>query len=148
MSKQKCGSGAFAPRWLALALAFVPAALFAQPPITVEDAWVRAAPPSMPMTAGYLTLQNATRDDVALTGVESAQFARVELHRSTLVDGVARMEAVESAVIPARGELVLEPGGLHLMLMEPQQSLTAGADVVLTLSFDNGWTVEVDVPVR
>ena len=52
------------------------------------------------------------------------------------------------AVIPARGELVLEPGGLHLMLMEPQQSLTAGADVVLTLSFDNGWTVEVDVPVR
>ena len=96
----------------------------------------------------FVRVDGFHRDDVALTGVESAQFARVELHRSTLVDGVARMEAVESAVIPARGELVLEPGGLHLMLMEPQQSLTAGADVVLTLSFDNGWTVEVDVPVR
>jgi periplasmic copper chaperone A len=132
---------------LSVAIA-TPSAALAQPPVSAEDAWVRAAPPAATVMAGYLTLQNRTRDAVALVGVSSPQFERVELHRSAVVDGVARMEAVESIVVPAGGEAALAPGGLHMMLIGPQQPLPEGSTVEVTLAFDNGWELELNVPVR
>lgn len=139
-------------RTLALILALaVPAAApiaVAQPPITVTDAWVRAAPPTATMTAGYLTLHNRTGTEVVLTAVSSPQYEGVELHRSRIVDGVARMEPVESIAVPARGELVLAPGGLHLMLIGPREPAAEGDAVDLTLVFADGWQLDLAVPVR
>lgn len=133
---------------LLLAAVAIPSVALAQPPVSAEGAWVRAAPPGATVMAGYLTLQNRTRDAVALVGVSSPQFARVELHRSAVVDGVARMEAVESIAVPAGGEAALAPGGLHMMLIGPQQPLPEGSTVEVTLAFDNGWELELNVPVH
>lgn len=129
-----------------LALATVPA--FAQPPVAATDAWIRAAPPGVPMMAGYVTLHNATRRAIKLTAIESSRFERIELHRSFVVDGVSRMERVPEIVIPRRGEVALEPGGLHMMLFRPIGSVRDGDTVDLVLSFDNGWSLELTVPVR
>ncbi len=133
---------------LVLMLALAPLTTLAQSPISVEDAWVRAAPPAAQVLSGYFTVRNGARDAVTLTRVESPNFARVEMHRSEIVDGVARMEAVESVEIPARGNLEFAPGGLHLMLMEPLGAMAAGTTVYFVLTFDNGWTLEVTAPVR
>lgn len=133
---------------LLLAAIATPSVALAQPPVSAEDAWVRAAPPTANVMAGYLTLNNQTRDAVSLVGVSSPQFERVELHRSVVVDGVARMEAVEAVPVPAGGEVALAPGGLHMMLIGPQQPLPEASTVEVTLAFDNGWELELDVPVR
>lgn len=133
----------------ALALAATVASTAAgAPPLSVSDEWVRAPAPGVPMTAAYFTLHNATRGDAALVGVESSRFERVEMHRSTVVDGVARMERVERIDIPARGRVSLAPGGLHLMLFRPVGPVRDGDQVDFTLTFDDGWTLELDVPVR
>ncbi len=133
---------------LALALFMAPLTALAQPTLSVDDAWVRAAPPAAQVLSGYFTVRNDARAPIALTRVESPNFARVEIHRSSIVDGVARMEAVDSIAVPARGEVVLAPGGLHLMLMEPLGAMSLGTTVYFVLTFDNGWTLEVTAPVR
>ncbi|MEX0900594.1 MAG: copper chaperone PCu(A)C [Gammaproteobacteria bacterium] len=133
---------------LAITLALSPSIALAQAPITVDDAWVRAAPPAAQVLAGYFTVQNAARKTVTLTRVESPNFARVEMHRTRVVDGVSRMEPVESVEVPARGNVVFAPGGLHLMLMDPLGSMAPGTTVYFVLTFDNGWTFEVTAPVR
>lgn len=120
----------------------------AQPPVTVSDEWVRATPPGSRMTAGYLTLHNGASRDITLVAITSPQFERVELHRTTLVDDVARMEKVESLELPAGGQVELAPGGLHLMLIGLRRELGEGDEVLLHLVFDDGWEVEVVAQVR
>ena len=133
--------------FLLVALLVIGSAL-AQPAIVVSDEWVRATPPGSRMTAGYLTLQNAAAHDITLVSITSPQFERVEIHRTTLVDDVARMEKIEALGIPAGGNIELAPGGLHLMLIGLRGALSEGDDVILHLVFDDGWEVEVEAQVR
>lgn len=116
--------------------------------LQAKDAWVRAAPPGVTMLAGYLTLRNTGKAPVRLTGVSSPDFARVELHRSVLKDGLARMRPVDSLVLPAGGEVRLEPGGYHLMLIQPARALGPGDTVQLRLRFSDGTDLCVNARLR
>ena len=60
---------------------------------------------------------------------------------------MAQMTAQASLPVPANGKALLEPGGLHLMLMQPLRLLRAGDKVVLNIMFDDGAPVVLTVPV-
>ena len=63
-------------------------------------------------------------------------------------DGVMTMPAVpEGFPITAGGELVLERGGDHVMLMGLTRALKDGDMINLTLTFEHAGDVVVDVPV-
>lgn len=134
---------------LALSLSLTAlASAYAADGLVVEDAWVREAPPGARALAGYMTIRNTGEQDRRLVSARGADFDAVELHRSLVEDGVARMLPQQFMPIPAGGELVLEPGGYHLMLMRPKSALKEGDRVGLSLGFDDGSTLEVDLPVR
>lgn len=115
--------------------------------ITVENPWIRAAPPGAPAMAGYMRITNEG-EDVSLTGASAPGFGRAMLHRTLYEDGVASM-ARQAEVPLARGETVrFEPDGLHIMLMMPQAVPDEGETVPVTLEFDDDTRVTVDFPVR
>lgn len=116
--------------------------------LLVKDAWIRAAPPGARMLAGYVTIENSSGAPRTLQGASSDRFGLVEMHRTVHVDGVARMREVESVEIPAGGEAVLEPGGLHLMLMRPVSDVVEGETIVFELRFDQDETQRIDFVVR
>ena len=58
--------------------------------ITINDAWIREAPPNASAMAGYLTITNTTKQDRILTFAKSKQFNAVEIHRTIIKDGVAK----------------------------------------------------------
>jgi copper(I)-binding protein len=91
----------------------------ALPPLVATDVEVTKPVPGMRMSAGYLTLNNNTAEDIAISHVVSLDFATVEIHESSVEDGVARMRRVPELLVPARGSVTLRPGGKHLMLMRP-----------------------------
>lgn len=116
--------------------------------IVVENAWVREAPPGASMMAAYLVINNLADSDIELVGVDSPAFTRVMMHRSEMVDGVARMSHRDSLVVPARGSLALEPGGFHLMMPAPRERLKQGDKVDLLLHFADERCIRVTAVVR
>lgn len=114
-------------------------------PLRVEDARVVAPPPGAP-AAGYLVLVNEGDRGRVLVGAESDAAERVEIHRTEIREGVARMLPQERVEVPPGGRVSFEPGGLHLMWMGPR-SLEAGRVVPLRLRFADGSVLDVEVPV-
>jgi copper(I)-binding protein len=133
---------------LALTLAACSWLPVAQAEVQVEDAWVREAPPGARMLAAYLTVNNSGAEDLVLVEVQSPAFSHIMLHKSEVVDGVARMIHLDEIVIPAQGSVQLQPGGMHLMMPAPEARLSAGDRVPLVLIFADGNRLEVQADVR
>ncbi|MBL8143147.1 MAG: copper chaperone PCu(A)C [Acidobacteria bacterium] len=117
-------------------------------PVVVRDAWVRTPAPSVPMTAGYLTIDNPSDHDVTLVAATSIAAGRIELHEMRDENGRASMRMVDKVVIPARGSVALAPGGLHLMLIGMPKALVAGDEVPITLHMSNGTVAVARATVR
>lgn len=121
-----------------LLLAMAAAPLSAEVELEVRNAWIREAPPGAQVHAGYLEISNHGTTDTALTGISSKDFGAVEIHRTVVEDGMARMQRIERLEVPAGGKATLAPGGYHLMLFRPARALTAGDTAGLLLHFSDG----------
>jgi copper(I)-binding protein len=88
-----------------------------QPPLVATDLEVTKPMPGRQMSAGFLVLTNNTSEDILISSVTSPQFETVEIHETTIEDGIARMREIEELLVPANGSVTLERGGKHLMLM-------------------------------
>lgn len=115
---------------------------------TVADPWIRAAPPTARVLAGYMVVENPGTSAVTLVGASSPVAAMVEIHETVVRDGVASMERRPELLVPAGGQLVLEPGGAHLMFMQPSAVPGAGETVPVTLKLADGSTLDVEFAVR
>ncbi len=118
--------------------------------VAIMNAWVREAHAKAKVNAGYMTLVNVGSEDVTLVKVESAAYENIEVHEMATVDGMMEMREVTDLVIPAKGQIQFEPGGMHLMLMGPKDHLSTGQQVDMTLTFSSGkkQTVSVKVAAR
>ena len=116
--------------------------------LMVHDAWVREAPPSMKMLAGYFTIMNSSDRDKEIVGASSPQFERVELHKSMEEGGMATMVAQKSVKVPKQGTVKFKPGGLHLMLIKPKKPIKAGDKVNITLKFANSPDLKMTAEVK
>ena len=114
--------------------------------VTIHDAWVREPPPGA-NAAAYLTIRNASDAAVRIVSVSSPAAERVELHKSSIEGGVARMTPVASLEVPAGGSVEFAPGGLHVMLIHPAR-LEAGHTVPLRFALEGGGALEVEATVR
>lgn len=115
--------------------------------VRVSDPWARAT--SGDVGAGYMRIANRGDVPAKLVGGTTPLAQTVEIHMMSMEGGVMRMRAMgEGLEVPAHGDVVLAPGGLHVMLIGLKQPLAAGEKVPLTLSFDGGTTVAVELEVR
>ena len=127
-------------RLLPLLLLIVAACSSSEAPLVATDVVIKAPPPGMKMSAGYLTLHNNSSEAITITGVSSPQFGAVEMHETVIRDGISRMVALGEVTIPAQGSVDFEPGAKHLMLMRPAGELAtvslefySGTDMVLAI---------------
>lgn len=116
--------------------------------ISEESAWARATPPGSKTTAIYLTVMNHSGADISLTAATANISERVELHTHINNDGMMKMQQVVSIVVPAGGQAQLKPHGDHIMVFNLQDQLKQGELVSVELTFDNGQTQNLQVPVR
>jgi copper(I)-binding protein len=62
--------------------------------------------------------------------------------------GMMRMQEVDTIAVPAGATVALEPGGLHLMLIDLAKPLVAGESFTMTLTFSSGAELTVPFEVR
>lgn len=116
--------------------------------LNVSDAWVREAPPTSQVLAAYLNIENPGAEEIVIVGASSPQFDTVELHRTEIVDGIARMIAQQRLIVPAGGAVIFEPGGLHLMLIQAVRPLQRGDQVEIQFQLSTGENLKVQAEVR
>ena len=114
----------------------------------VSDAWARETVAGQPMAAGYFTLTNPGDAPIRLVSVETDAASGASLHTSIVENGVASMRAIEGGLLVEPGSYVkLEPGGDHVMFEGLTGPLAEGSTVPLTLRFEDGSEMTVDVVV-
>jgi copper(I)-binding protein len=109
-----------------------------------------ASPVAMTGTAAvYMTIANNGADGDRLLGGETDVAQAVEIHDMADVDGMMQMRPLpEGLEIPGGSEVVLESGGLHVMLFGLTRDLPNGETYELTLAFERAGEVTLEVPVR
>lgn len=116
--------------------------------IHVEQAWARPTTSMAKAGGAFLTIHDRAGQGDRLVGASSPAAERAELHSHTMEDGIARMREVEGGIeVSAGGELAMQPGGYHIMLMGLRAPLAPGGTVPLTLSFERAGDVDVTVRV-
>jgi copper(I)-binding protein len=122
------------------------AASFTLGDLVIERTWARES--VTPTGAAYLTVRNQGDADDRLIGISTDVAERAELHSSVMQDGVMRMRPVEAVEVPAHGEAVLAPGGLHVMLIGLKGPLKEGGSFAMTLAFEHAGEVEVTTAIE
>jgi copper(I)-binding protein len=119
--------------------------------VEIAGSWAPSTPPSAPTAALYLTITNGTSDDDRLVAVTIDRCSTVELHSTQIDDNqIMRMRQAgpELLVVPARGELEMAPGGLHVMCIDPSTPFVAGEEIPMTVTFEQAGDLEVTAPVE
>jgi periplasmic copper chaperone A len=106
----------------------------------------QAAPPAGGSSLVVLAITNQGDGDDRLVEVETPAALDVEIHLSELADGRATMSVLDEVELPAGETVSFRPGGLHLMLVVPDETVTVGGTFELTLRFDR--SDELTVPVE
>ena len=112
--------------------------------IIIENSWVRAAAPGTKVMAAYMTIVNNSVKPIEMDieKIISKGFKKTEVHKSSLND-MMTMEKIDTLIIKPNESLVLEPGGLHFMLINPETVPEKNTAVEMLIFFKNENETEV-----
>lgn len=100
------------------------------------------------MLAGFARIGNPCKAPAVIVAARSPRFGDVLLHETRIVDGISRMRAVRRLAVPPAGAVSLQPGGLHLALMDAQVPVRAGQRIEIAQQLEDGQSVRSVWPVR
>lgn len=117
--------------------------------VVVLEPWARATAASAPAAAGYMTLRNAGSQPERLLSASSPLARTVELHETRMDGDVMRMRQLDTGLVLPPGSTVrLDPGGTHFMLVGPARAFKRGERVPMTLRFEHGGEVNIELQVE
>ena len=115
--------------------------------LEVRDGYVREMPPGQTTSAAFMQLVNSSDKPIGIVAATSDGAGSAEIHQSSQSGGTMQMRKVPRLEVPARGAVVLAPGGYHLMLINLKRSARAGEQVNITLFDDQGKFYSAKLPV-
>ncbi len=115
--------------------------------IFVSNAWVQAMPPAQKVSAAYMIIANNSQKEVILASASSDIAGATEIHQMSEKNGMMNMAMVSNIHIPARGKVILQPGGYHMMLINLKKPVNKGDIVPITLHFQDGGSIIVNADV-
>jgi len=105
--------------------------------IELTEGWIKQLPPIVPMRAGYIQINNPSALAISIVALHSDAFEKVEMHETMMADDMMKMVELDSIPIPSKSSVQLKPGGKHLMLINPTQSLNIGDSITLHITFSD-----------
>jgi copper(I)-binding protein len=88
--------------------------------------------------AVYFTVHNDSASARTIGGAEVKGARSAMIHQSATANGMSEMHAMGQVAVPAGGALAFEPGGLHVMAMDLDDTLAKGGATDVTLAFEGG----------
>ncbi|MEY4591956.1 MAG: hypothetical protein RIR18_851 [Pseudomonadota bacterium] len=115
--------------------------------ILVQEPYVRLPPPNAPVAGAFMVLKNQGNKDIKILKAESSVSRLTELHTHLHEDGMMKMRQVPYVEVKAKGQAVLAPGGLHIMLIDLKTPLKEGDVVPLSFTLDDGSRKQINAKV-
>ncbi len=124
-----------------------------QPGIKAGGAWMRIAPFHSPSMIAYLQINNSGHIRDVLLSASSPQFEKVWVQQNVTIDGLTRMMSRSAVSIEPGKTVSFAPGGIHLMMMKPQEPLQEGQQILIELFFERArwvrvWATVVDMNAK
>jgi len=136
--------------------------------VDVDGAWARTSPMSAEAGATYFQISSETDDVLIGASVDASIAGTVEIHETRMVEGHSEDDAMEDDAmeddamdmsdvmemvevgrieLPAGENVSLEPGGLHIMMLDLVEPLETGDTFELTLDFETSEDQVITVTV-
>ena len=115
--------------------------------IHIMQPWSRPLPPVSVNGAAYMTFMNKGDTPDRLISISTPAAKKAEIHNHTMQDGLMKMRPVGALDITPGDGTLLQPGGLHVMLMGLTEPLVEGQSFPLTLNFERAGSIEVKVMI-
>jgi copper(I)-binding protein len=116
--------------------------------LTIAHPWSRPTAPGMSMGVAYFFITNHGSAPDVLIGASTPAAASVQMHQTTITEGMARMRPLTEIVIAPGATVRIEPGGIHLMLVELKAPLELGKSVPLELQFRTAGKITVQLSIE
>ncbi len=116
------------------------------PALTVSGA--QAAVPLAGSSQLVVQIDNDGDGDDRLVAVDTDAAIGIELHETRIEDGIATMVDLDEVALPAGETVRFRPGGLHLMMIGPDDEVVLGARFPVTLRFERSDPITVTAEVR
>lgn len=116
--------------------------------LSVANAWSRTTPPGVTVGVAYFSLKNDTGKSDRLLKITSPVASKVQVHRTEILDGIARMREVAVLHVDAGQALEFAPNGMHVMLMGLKQPLVEGQTFEIEMLFEVAGPRTVKVAIR
>jgi hypothetical protein len=115
--------------------------------VEIRDPWARASAGMAKAGTAYMVIENTGEAD-RLTAASSDVSEKAELHTHIKDGDVMKMRRVDAIDVPANGKALLQPGGLHIMLVGLHAPLREGETFPVTLEFEKAGKMTVEVEVK
>ena len=102
--------------------------------LLIKDGWTRASVTKT--SAAYMEILNEEKHDIVFSHASSDVASIVELHKTVTENNISQMVPINKLVIPANSKVVLQPKGLHIMLIGLKKPLVKGDIVPIVLHFE------------
>lgn len=119
------------------------------PQIPSQGAYVSPTLKGQNVSAAYINIDNPRTVDLTLTDIKLiGREGKAEMHSMVEEDGIYKMRKMDKFVVPSQGTLEMgRKTGDHIMLIGLDKPLETGEKVSLSLTFDDGSVMNIDVPV-
>jgi copper(I)-binding protein len=147
--------------WIVVAALLVVAGCGSEAAVEVDGAWARTSPRMADAGAIYMEITAREGDRLMAASVDPSIAGTVEIHETVVMEmddgsggepaegmGAMMMQQVDGIDLPAGAAVALEPGGLHIMLLDIPAPLETGDRFIATLMFESAGEVTVEVEVR
>ena len=114
--------------------------------INIDGAWTRPTKAGM-MSAAYFKLENYGSVPDSLIRVSSNASRDVQIHLSYMNDGIMVMEEQPFVAIQPAEQISFEPGGYHIMIIQPTMDLSEGDSINLLLYFNSGMIIDETIQI-
>jgi len=115
--------------------------------LRMDQPWARASLSGVKNAIVFGTLVNDGSADLSIVGGSTPVAARVEFHIHAMDGEVMTMRQLDTIDLKPGERTTLQPGGLHIMLIDLKQTLRQGESFPLTLMTRDGTTLKIDVTV-
>ncbi|GAA0426058.1 hypothetical protein GCM10009133_38270 [Cocleimonas flava] len=115
--------------------------------ISTQQLRVILPPPVATSAAAYGVIENTGNVQDTLINI-SSDAGMIMLHKSEIIDGMAKMNHVEDYVFEPGAQLILKPMSYHLMFMNINHDvIKQDGEVLVTLEFEKAGKLKINVPV-